>query len=140
MWDRIEVPVAALDACVFDARGMALLNTTAPAPDNLQPGWQLRYKGLIEWASSVLDRYDKLNPNGQVSESHLKKLLVAAAAGVSELTPIQAALDGKRVSFGLRRIGRVSGADVRLMLTRAGNYSARPPDDGPLFLDEPSAG
>jgi len=134
VWNRVQIPLVALEACVFGAGGTAVVTVDATPPPGLTPGWLKRFEHLQRWARACLDTY--LRVMGDHTESSLRTIAVQAATGMSsQMFEIPSNLDPakQRVAFGLRRIGRIADGETRVMLAHAANHMARPATEGPLF-------
>jgi hypothetical protein len=135
MSERVQFPVRALEACVFADDGQAVVKVGQQAPTTLTPGWRKRFDELQEWTGRTLASYKKMVGPG--TDKAVARLLTESLTGTaSELVDIKAKLDlnGDRVGYGLRRIGRASNDDARGILANAGNYTSRPGSEGVLFL------
>lgn len=134
VWDRTQVPLVALEACVFDTAGAAVVTVGTSPPPGMTPGWLKRFEHLQKWAGTCLETYQRVMRD-QTATS-LKKVAVQAATGMpSQLFDIRSDLDPakQRVAFGIRRIGRIADGETRVMLAHAASHLARPATDGPLF-------
>lgn len=141
VWERVQVPVRALEACVFADDGSAITAKGQKEPVGLTPGWAKRFSDMQAWTAQQLDKYQELV--GAESTRELEKIVTQHLCGTTDqVVDINAEIDptGGRIAFGLRRIGRASNDDARLMLANAGNYTARPDRDGNLFPDEDENG
>jgi len=137
VWERVQVPVRALEACVFADDGAAITARDRNAPTGLTPGWAKRFADMQDWTAQQLDKYGEL-VDAQTTPD-VKKIVTQHLCGTTDqVVDIKAEIDptGGRIAFGLRRIGRASNDDARLILANAGNYTARPDRDGNLFPDE----
>lgn len=138
VWERVQIPVRALEACVYNGAGGAVVTTGQEPPVGLTPGWAKRFSDMQRWATMQLAKYEEL-VNDQTN-ADVKKIFTQHLSGTSpQVVEIKAELDPTdgRIAFGLRRIGRASDDDARLILANAGNYTARPDRDGNLFLNDP---
>lgn len=137
VWERVQIPVRALEACVFANNGGAVTTKGQNAPIGLTPGWAKRFTDMQDWTVQQLDTYGRL-VDGQTTDE-VKKMITQHLCGTTDqVVDINAEIDptGGKIAFGLRRIGRASNDDARLILANAGNYTARPDRDGNLFPDE----
>jgi hypothetical protein len=121
---------------VFDQEGGAIIRTNQSPPAALTPGWFKRFLDLQKWAGALLDQYISLTKD--LESDQLKKLAAQTLTGTSaELVDLKAELDetDRTVTYGIRRIGRASDDDARLILSNIGHYTARPDRESDLFLE-----
>lgn len=140
-WDRVHFPTKALEACVFGRLGSALIVPGELAPTGLTPGWRLRHQRLDSWATKQLDTFERLATG---SGTEVVAMVTQAVTGTSnELVELKASVEvqpARRIAYGLRRIGRASDGDARVMLAIVGSYTARPAADGRLFPADQASG
>lgn len=135
--ERVPIPARALEACVFGADGYGIVDPSHQRPPGLTPGWGKRFDDLQTWRAAQIATYQAMTDHQ--TRPDLKKIITQHLTGTSDqLVDIRADIDpaAGKIAFGLRRVGRASDDDARLILANAGNYTARPARDGNLFLEE----
>lgn len=135
--ERLPIPARALEACVFGVGGFGVVDPTQERPAGLTPGWAKRFDELQVWRSRQLAKYQELVNDKTGPE--LEKIISQHLSGTpDQVVEIKAEIDPNagKIAFGLRRVGRASDDDARLMLASAGNYTARPAREGNLFPAE----
>ena len=92
---------------------------------------------MQEWVTAQLTRYEELVSDQTAPD--VKKIITQHLSGTSDqIVDLKGEVDPKvgKIAFGLRRLGRASDDDARLILANAGNYTARPDRDGPLLPED----
>ena len=131
-----------LDACVLDAAGESRLSAAMPVPINMAEGWVIRATKLGAWCAKVCDQYAtyvanlsgvKIKEEGERMKKLIGQGLVEAGGTDGVSFHIDAA--AQKVSFGVRREGRVISDVARYLLVSASQHRSRPDMENELFAD-----
>jgi hypothetical protein len=129
---RIFVPVAAVDAVVYNADGRAVIDTETAAPAALPSSWVKRHELLVQKARGWIADYAaaQLSLDKVQGREGLERKIGASIVGASIARDVGVsyAIDvpNKSVSFGISRIARVHGARAAGLVTLATAYDGRP--------------
>jgi hypothetical protein len=138
---RTQVPTIYLDACVLNREGVGRITVGASPPATLTPGWLKRHRRLQEWAGGKLSRFSDLTGKNPLT-AEVKQLVVASLTGASsELHTVKAAMDPQQqvITFGVRRIARLSDPRTKALLTQAAQHLGRAAEEGALLKEPTSA-
>ena len=110
------LPSLALDACVLNADGSALLQCGSAAPRALSEGWKRRHQALCSDAETVVEKYEVWS-KGELAPDDLSRLL-RDETGVIRTTRLWVQVDvaARTLTFGLRRAGRLREPWAHLLM------------------------
>lgn len=146
---RIHAPSKSVDATVFGGGGISVLPAAPPvAPVSI--GWELRRananakaEGWIAEYASATKLLNNSTESGdkQLPARRIASALTGAAMNLDEGVPVHIDAGAGTISYGIRRIGRVSAQKANYLFGLAHGYLSRPADaadlatvPAPLFL------
>lgn len=113
-----------VDACAFNKDGVSLIDTEAMAVAGASAAWSARYPHLLNSATRYLKLHAALA--GKVAKDfHPSALSVSNSLWLAPT----ASEDGKRISFKLKRVGRVTRELSQALLLRLSLHRSRPAFD-----------
>lgn len=124
-----DVPVEAVDYCVFNTDGEATIRPDEIPPPWLWPSWQRRYDRLAKKAKAILGRQAQLN---NVSVQN-RALILKGELGIRSQCPVKVDTGEASISFDLRRVGRLLPPHAKALLTAFSQQNARDDLDRPII-------
>ncbi len=123
------VKLCVIDLCVFQPDGVSTMQVNLEAPTGLIPIWEKYYVSLAKDFTKVIERYERViallpkNPSKRQTvdiESVAIPTASSRNAFKGKIVPSE-----KRISYGLKRIGRLNNPRATAMFVRFGQYSSR---------------
>lgn len=120
------VKLCVLDMCAYQPDGAARLALDEPCPSQVIPAWKAHHEKLKEELTGYIARYERLDRSGATGDV-LKEIrrLAHPVSSNDNIFKARIDLNPKQISFGLRRIRRLSQSHSAALLTQFGNYSSR---------------
>jgi hypothetical protein len=117
-----SVRLTVLDMCAFNASGEASLELRAPCPDRAIPAWKVHYEKLVDELGKTVRRVEELTKNG-VSGRTAGTLLARCSNSPLFVPTVDVAR--QKVSFTVKRVGRLRQSRAAALLSRYANFMAR---------------
>lgn len=136
--NRAHLPAKALDACVFHPEGLGRIEIGESVPFVVSPPWARRHEKLQEWAVKVIGTLRRLESEGQSLGDEVRGHIIKSLTGATpELHGVNAHIEPTAdiLSYGLRRVARLTDPNARALLTLASHHQDRPAQPGRLLTD-----
>jgi hypothetical protein len=128
-----SVRLSVLDMCAYNAGGEASLELEAPCPDRVIPAWKVHYEKLVDELGKLVRRAEELTKKGIAPK--IASTLVARCSNSPLFVPtIDVA--AKKVSFNVKRVGRLKQSRAAALLSKYANCMARQAFDHDFGDDE----
>jgi hypothetical protein len=128
-----SVRLSVLDMCAYNAGGEASLELDAPCPDRVIPAWKARYKKLVDELGKLVRRVEELTKKG--IKPQIASTLVARCSNSALFVP-SVDVAAKKVSFNVKRVGRLRQSRAAALLSKYANFMARQAFDHDFGDDE----
>ena len=120
------VKLCILDLCVYQIDGSATLVLGDTAPERIIPVWRMHYDALVKDFEKAIERYktllDALPKDASQARSVAQVMMVPSS---SNQNLFKGKIAQNRISYDVRRIGRLNQPRAAALYNRFAQYSSR---------------